>query len=98
MKIHVENILKTCISTRYHHQQFLVKYFGLNNALARFMDLINRMYGPYLDYIIILFIADILAYSRIKEEHAQYLKFVIKTLRDYMLFSMTISLNFVLSQ
>ena len=56
--------------------------FGLTNAPASFMDLMNRVFKPYLDTFVIFFIDDILVYSRSEEEHAEHLRIVLQTLRD----------------
>ena len=56
--------------------------FGLTNAPATFMDLMNRVFRPYLDQFVVVFIDDILVYSRDEQEHEQYLKIVLQTLRE----------------
>jgi hypothetical protein len=67
VKVHEEDVPKTAFRTRYGHNEFLVMPFGLTNTPAVFMDLINRVCKPYLDTFIIVFINDILVYSRTKE-------------------------------
>ena len=60
--------------------------FGLTNAPAAFMDLMNRVFKPYLDTFVIVFIDDILVYSRLEEEHTKHLRIVLQTLRDKQLY------------
>ena len=61
--------------------------FGLTNAAATFMDLMNKMFKQYLDLFVIVFIDDILIYSRSEEEHASHLRSVLQTLNDHQLFA-----------
>ena len=58
--------------------------FGLTNALAAFMDLMNRVFTPYLDQFVVVFIDDILIYSKSLQEHEEYLRIVLQTLKNYM--------------
>ena len=61
--------------------------FGLTNAPAAFMDLVNRIFQPYLDQFVIVFIDDILVYSKSKEEHETHLRIVLETLREKKLYA-----------
>ena len=61
--------------------------FGLTNVLAAFMDLINRAFREYLDYFVIVFIDDILIYSKTREEHEQYLRMTLQVLRENQLYA-----------
>ncbi|KAA3466136.1 DNA/RNA polymerase superfamily protein [Gossypium australe] len=72
---------------RYGHYQFLVIPFGLTNGPAIFMDSINRIFRPYLDRFVVMFIDDILIYSRDEYEHAKHLRIVLQTLRDKQLYA-----------
>ncbi|KAD2805301.1 hypothetical protein E3N88_38678 [Mikania micrantha] len=73
--------------TRYGHYKFLVMPFGLTNAPAVFMDLMNRVCRPYLDKFVIVFIDDILIYSRSQHEHAQHLKLILELLAREKLYA-----------
>ena len=80
-------MFKTAFRTRYGHYEFLVMLFGLTNALAVFMDLMNRVLYPYLDQFVIIFIDGILIYSKNAEEHAFHLRIVLQTLRERKLYA-----------
>jgi hypothetical protein len=69
VQVREEDVEKTTFQTRYGHYEFLVMPFGLTNAPTIFMDLINRVCKPYLDKFVIVFIDDILIYSRTKQSH-----------------------------
>ncbi|GJX67774.1 putative reverse transcriptase domain-containing protein [Tanacetum coccineum] len=81
LRVHGEDILKTAFRMRYEHFEFTVMPFGLTNAPTIFMDLKNRLCKPYLDKFFILFIDDILIYSKSKEGHEVYLKLVLELLK-----------------
>ncbi|GKD19525.1 putative reverse transcriptase domain-containing protein [Tanacetum coccineum] len=81
LRIRDEDIPKTTFRIRYEHYEFKVMSFGLTNAPAVFMDLINHVCKPYLDKFVIVFIDDILIYSRNKEEHANHLRIILELLK-----------------
>ena len=87
LKIKREDIPKTAFRTRYGHYEFLVLPFGLTNAPAYFMDLMNRVFHAYLDKFVVVFIDDILVYSKTREEHADHLRIVLQTLADHQLYA-----------
>jgi hypothetical protein len=74
MRIKGQDVPKTAFRTRYGHFEFLVLPFGLTNAPTLFMDLMNRVFQPYLDKCVVVFIDDILVYSKSYEEHEQHLR------------------------
>jgi hypothetical protein len=74
MRIKGQDVPKTAFRTRYGHFKFLVLPFGLTNAPTLFMDLMNRVFQPYLDKCVVVFIDDILVYSKSYEEHEQHLR------------------------
>ncbi|GJR34240.1 putative reverse transcriptase domain-containing protein [Tanacetum coccineum] len=82
-----EDIPKTAFRTRYGHYEFQVMPFGLTNAPAVFMDLMNRVCKPYLDKFVIVFIDDILIYSKSKQEHEKHLKIILELLKKEELYA-----------
>ncbi|GJZ06175.1 putative reverse transcriptase domain-containing protein [Tanacetum coccineum] len=82
-----EDIPKMVFRTHYGHYEFQVMPFGLTNALTIFMDLMNRVCKPYLDRFVIIFIDDILIYSKSEEEHIEHLKLILKLLKKEELYA-----------
>ncbi|KAL8134085.1 hypothetical protein AgCh_009233 [Apium graveolens] len=87
LKIKPEDIPKTAFRTRYGHYEFLVMSFGLTNAPTAFMDLMNQVYKEYLDKFVIVFIDDILIYSKTREDHATHLRIALQRLREKQLYT-----------
>ncbi|GJX57731.1 putative reverse transcriptase domain-containing protein [Tanacetum coccineum] len=87
LRVREEDIPKTAFRTRYGHYEFQVMPFGLTNAPAVFMDLMNRVCKPYLDKFVIVFIDDILIYSKNKEEHKEHLKQILELLKKEELYA-----------
>ena len=87
LRIKEEDIPNTVFRTRYGHYEFLVMSFGLTNAPAAFMDMMNRVFKDYLDKFVIVFIDDILVYSQSEMEHEQHLRLVLQRLREHKLYA-----------
>ncbi|GJZ10515.1 putative reverse transcriptase domain-containing protein [Tanacetum coccineum] len=87
LRVRDEDIPKSAFSTRYGHYKFQVMLFGLTNALAVFMDLMNRVCKPYLDKFMIVFVDDILIYSKSKEDHEEHLKLILELLKKEELYA-----------
>ncbi|GKE53441.1 putative reverse transcriptase domain-containing protein [Tanacetum coccineum] len=87
LRVREEDIPKTAFRTRYGHYEFQVMPFGLTNAPAVFMDLMKRVCKPYLDKFVIVFIDDILIYSKIKQEHNEHLKLILELLKKEELYA-----------
>ena len=87
LRIKDSDVHKTAFRTRYGHYEFLVMPFGLTNAPANFMDLMNRVFRPYVDQFVVVFIDDILVYSKDRESHDTHLQVVLETLRKEQLYA-----------
>jgi hypothetical protein len=86
VRIKEEDINKTTFGTRYKHYEFTVVPFGLSNAPTVFMCLVNGVLREYLDRFVIVFLDDILIYSKLEEEHEQHLRMVLQLLRENKLY------------
>ncbi|GJZ33797.1 putative reverse transcriptase domain-containing protein, partial [Tanacetum coccineum] len=87
LRVREQDILKTAFRTRYGHYEFQVMPFGLTNAPVVFMDLMNRVCKPYLDKFVIVFIDDILIYSKDEKEHEEHLKVILELLKKEKLYA-----------
>jgi hypothetical protein len=87
VKVKEEDIPKTAFNKRYVHFEFVVMLFGVTNAPATFMDLMHRVFQSYLDRLSVIFIDDILVYSRDAWEHAEHLRLVLEKLREEKLYA-----------
>nr|GFB98598.1 putative reverse transcriptase domain-containing protein [Tanacetum cinerariifolium] len=96
LRIREEDIPVTAFRTRYGHYEFQVMLFGLTNAPAVFMVLMNRVCKPYLDKFVIVFIDDILVFSKNKEEHDEHLKTILNLLRNEKLYAKFLKYDFSL--
>ena len=87
LRVRETNIPKTKFRMRYGHFKFIVMPFGLTNARATFMDLMHRVFQPYLDQFVVVFVDDILIYSQSEREHEYHLRIVLQLLRDHHLYA-----------
>ncbi|WMV50008.1 hypothetical protein MTR67_043393 [Solanum verrucosum] len=88
LRVRGVDVPKTAFRIRYGHFKFLVMSFGLTNALAAFTDLMNSVFKNYLDSFDIVFINDILTYSKSKDDHMNHLRIVLQVLKDHQLSAM----------
>ncbi|GKE92929.1 putative reverse transcriptase domain-containing protein, partial [Tanacetum coccineum] len=87
LRVHEDDIPKTTLRTRYRHFEFTVMPFGLTNAPTIFMDMMNRVCRSYLDKFVIVFIDDILIYSKTQEGHVEHLRLVLELLKKEKLYA-----------
>ena len=87
LRVREADIPKTAFRTRYGHFEFTVMPFGLTNAPVAFMDLMNRVFQPYLDQFVVVFVDDILIYSQSEVEHEDHLRIILQLLRDHQLYA-----------
>ena len=98
IRIREEDIPKTAFRSRYGHFEYVVMSFGLTNAPAIFMDYMNRIFRPYLDSFVIVFIDDILIYSKSPSEHAEHLRIVLQILKSKQLYAKLSKCSFWLNE
>jgi len=82
IRVKTEDIQKTTFRTRYDHYEYLVMPFGVTNALGIFMDYMNHIFHEFLDKFVVVFIDDILIYSKNHEEHERHLSIVLQILKE----------------
>jgi hypothetical protein len=87
LRIRPSDIPKTALITKYGLYEFTVMSFGLTNALAFFMNLMNSVFMDYLDKFVVVFIDDILIYSQSEEENADHLRMLLQRLREHQLYA-----------
>jgi hypothetical protein len=87
IRVKADDIPKTAFRTRYGHYEYTVMPFGVTNAPGVFMEYMNRIFHPYLDKFVVVFIDDILVYSKTEEEHTEHLRIVLQTLKDKKLYA-----------
>ena len=87
LRVREADIPKIAFRMRYGHFEFTVMPFGLTNAPTAFMDLMNRVFQPYLDQFVVVFVDDILIYSQSEVEHENHLRIVLQLLRDHQLYA-----------
>ena len=98
LRVKEGDVPKTAFRTRYSHYEFLVMPFGLTNAPAAFMDLMNRIFRPYVDQFVVVFINDILVYSKDAQEHEHHLRIVLEMLREKKLYAKLSKCDFWLKE
>jgi hypothetical protein len=86
VRIKYEDINKTSLRTRYSHYKFIVVPFGLSNVSVVFMCLMNGVFREYLEKFVIVFLDDILVYSKSEEEHEHHLRMVLQVLIEHQLY------------
>ena len=87
MKIREQDIPKTAFTTRYGLYEYIVMSFGLTNAPAYFMSMLNKVFMEFLDKSVVVFIDDILVYMKNEEEHKEHLRLVLEKLREHQLYA-----------
>ena len=98
LRIKDADVHKTAFRKRYGHYEFLVMPFGLKNASAAFMDSMNRVFCPYVDQFAVVFIDDILVYSKDRKNHDTHLRVVLETLRKEQLYAKLSKCEFWLNE
>ena len=97
LRVREVDIPKTTFRTRYGHFEFIVMPFGLTNAPATLMDLMHRVFQPYIDQFVVVFVDDILIYSKSEEDHEDHLRIVLQALREHQLYAKFSKCEFLLT-
>ena len=87
LKIREQDIPKTAFTIRYGLYEYTVMSFGLTNAPAYFMNMMNKVFTEFLDKFVVVFIDDILVYSKNEEEHKEHLRLVLEKLKEHQLYA-----------
>ena len=87
LRVREADIPKIAFRTWYGHFEFTVMPFGLMNAPTTFMDLMHRVFLPYLDQFMVVFINDVFIYSKTEEEHEDHLRTILQALREHHLYA-----------
>jgi len=98
IKVKDEDMQKTAFRTRYGHYEYTVMPFGVTNAPGVFMEYVNRIFHVYLERFVVVFIDDILIYSKFEEEHAEHLKIVLQVLKEKKFFAKLLKCEFWLKE
>src|ERR1044072_6168336 len=98
IRVKMEHIQKTAFRTRYGHYEYSIRPFGVTNAPGVFMEYMNRIFHPYLDNFVVVFIDYILIYSKNDEEHAEHLRVVLELLKEKKLYAKLSKCEFWLSE
>ncbi|KAK1618151.1 hypothetical protein QYE76_023668 [Lolium multiflorum] len=98
LKIREHDIPKTAFVTRYGSYEYTVMPFGLTNAPSYFMNMMNKVFMEFLDKFVVVFIDDILIYSKSEEEHEKHLRLVLEKLREHQLYAKFSKCEFWLSE
>jgi len=93
-----EDVQKIAFRSRYEHYEYVVMPFGVTNAPTVFMDYMNQIFRPYLDKFVMVFIDDILIYSKNREEHVDHFRVVLTVLREHQLYGKLYKCEFWLEE
>ena len=98
LRVREADIPKTTFRKRYGHFEFIMMSFRLTNSLVAFMDLMHRVFQPYLDRLVVVFVDDILIYSKSEGDQEGHLRIIFQTLREHQLYAKFIKWEFLLTE